>query len=258
MARSSRPSPTTPPAQRPQLPLHPAGVLVVAGYALEDGTHVVGRGDVPVRHNRLLRRDVRHLSERGQLLRAASGSVSTAHTATLAPSRHCATASAPSRVRWQALGNGVRRRGPEGLDRKPVSAAQRVRRDGSRNAVPPGPGTPSVCSELRPAREGSTSPTATRARAVSVAVRVRRSAAASTAGTRPAAYARARSTSPSSRWIPTPDARSTSLFSHASITSLHGKVLPYRSMHLTSCIHHLFRTTRPVPSAWPGRLRRTH
>lgn len=74
----------------------------------------------------------------------------------------------------------------------------------------------------------------------------------------PAAYARTRSTSPSSRWIPTLNARSTSLFSHASITSLHGKVLPYWGMHLTSCIHHSFRTARPVPSARPGRLRRTH
>lgn len=55
-----------------------------------------------------------------------------------------------------------------------------------------------------------------------------------------------------------PDARSTSLFSHASIRSLYGKVLPYRSMHLTSCTHHSFRTARPVPSARPGRLRRTH
>ena len=55
-----------------------------------------------------------------------------------------------------------------------------------------------------------------------------------------------------------PDARSASLFSHASVTSLHGKVLPPWGMHLTSCIHHSFRAARPLPSARPGRLRRTH
>lgn len=55
-----------------------------------------------------------------------------------------------------------------------------------------------------------------------------------------------------------PDARSTSLFSHAPITPLHRKVLPYRRTRLTSCIHHSFRTAPPVPSARPGRLRRTH
>jgi hypothetical protein len=55
-----------------------------------------------------------------------------------------------------------------------------------------------------------------------------------------------------------PDARSKSLFSHAPITPLHRKVLPYRRTRLTSCIHHSFRTAPPVPSARPGRLRRTH
>ncbi|WP_405652664.1 hypothetical protein [Streptomyces sp. NBC_00019] len=49
-----------------------------------------------------------------------------------------------------------------------------------------------------------------------------------------------------------------STFSHAPITSRYGKVLPYRRTRLTSCIHHSFRTARPVPSARPDRLRRTH
>lgn len=49
-----------------------------------------------------------------------------------------------------------------------------------------------------------------------------------------------------------------SSFSAMPLTSLRGKVLPYRIMHLTSCIHHSFRTARPVPSVRPGRLRRMH
>jgi len=80
----------------------------------------------------------------------------------------------------------------------------------------------------------------------------------STAGIRPPAYARARSTSPIPGGSRPPYAWCTSLFSHAPVTSLHGKVLPHRSMHLTSCIHHSFRTARPLPTARPGRLRRTH
>ncbi len=55
-----------------------------------------------------------------------------------------------------------------------------------------------------------------------------------------------------------PDARSASFFSHSPVTPLYGKVLPRGSMHLTSCIHHSFRTAPSVPSARLGRLRRTH
>ncbi|MFI7405366.1 group II intron reverse transcriptase/maturase [Streptomyces sp. NPDC049541] len=74
-----------------------------------------------------------------------------------------------------------------------------------------------------------------------------RSSAAKMAAKHKGPYARAAA---SAHW--------TSLFSHASTTSLYGKVLPYTGMHLTSCSHHSFRTARSVPPAQPGRLRRTH
>lgn len=133
--------------------------------------------------------------------------------------------------------------------------------------VPRGGGSPAARCAPRVAagwNVAGTSPTASRSGGVGHRA-VRRSGVGSTAGSasaapcsRPAANARSRSMSPSSRWNPTPDGPSVSLFSHPPTTSRHGKVLPHRSTRLTSCIHHSFRTARPMPSARQGRLRRTH